>query len=97
MSSWVEPEWDEGQRELVLASFEVQALTGRQGEWLPDALSDDADPTSYSGYRYVASAGRTNWAEKAYQDKLDSLKKAAGEDGNINGVIVSVERLDYPT
>lgn len=71
-------------------------MTGQQGEWLPDALSDDADPNNYK-YRYVANAGRTNWAEKAYRDKIDQLRKDAGENGNINGVVVSVERVDFPT
>jgi hypothetical protein len=38
-----------------------------------------------------------NWAQKTKLDALDSYKKQAGEDANLNGVYFTAERVDYPT
>ena len=71
-------------------------MTGPNGEWMPDATSDLADPNDYaSGYRYVATGPFTNWAERAKQDAIDAWKKDAGDDANMNGMYFGVERVDY--
>lgn len=88
-----ESEWDDEQRLLMLAFDTVEKLTGRYGEWLPEATSEDADPMNYK-LRYVASAERVNQAEKAALDKMDALRKEKKDTGSMNGVFVTVERVD---
>lgn len=90
-----EPEWDQESRDLLIAFGIVERLTGRYGEWVPDAISDEADPMSYSGWRYVPKGPFTNQAEKTGQDALDALRKEMGDDANLNGMYFSVERVDY--
>lgn len=97
VASWSDPEWDDEQVDLVIAEQIVRANTGPNGEWMPDATSDKADPMSYSGMRYVRKGPFTNWAEKEKQDALDELRKKAGKDANLNGMFFTVERVDYPT
>ena len=78
----------------MLAEQTIRNLTGKHGEWLPDATNDDlADPMKYSGLRYAPDPDGpfTNWAEKAYQDAMDDLKKG---DGNVNGMYVTVKTID---
>lgn len=62
---------------------------------MPDATSDDADPNNYV-MRYVPSGEKTNWAEKARLDALEAIRKAKGDDANMNGVFVTVEEYRYP-
>ena len=95
VSSWTESPWDETERDLLIAENIVTRLTGRNGEWLPDATSPNADPTAYSGYRYVRRGPFTNWSEKERLDGLDAHAKSLGENANMNGVYFTVERLDY--
>lgn len=96
VASVAEPEWDDEQRDLVLAYAIVQANTGTQGEWLPDATSDGADPNNYDvPYRYVTKGPFTNWAEKDRLDAIDAFKKAAGENANLNGMYWAVEKREF--
>lgn len=95
VSSVLEPEWDEEQLDLVLAEQRVRNLTGPNGEWMPEATSDDADPNNYdSGYRYKPEGPFTNWAEKTRLDALDAYRKAMKEDANLNGVYFTVDKLE---
>jgi hypothetical protein len=95
IASVVEPEWDEDQLDLVIAEQMVRNMTGPNGEWMPDATSDDADPMKYSGYRYKADGPFTNWAEKERLDALDAYRKQMGENANLNGVYFTADRFDY--
>lgn len=96
MSSWTEAEWDEESHDYVLAADRLARLTGPNGEYLPDATSDGADPTEYtSGYRYVAHGPFTNWAEKMRLDAIDQYKKEAGEHPNLNGLYWTTERIEF--
>jgi hypothetical protein len=95
VSSVVEPEWDEDQLDLVMAEQMVRNLTGPNGEWMPEATSDDADPMSYSGMRYIANGPFTNWAEKERLDALDAHRKAMGEGANLNGVYFTADKFEY--
>ncbi len=96
VASVAESEWDDEQRDLVLAYAIVQANTGTQGEWLPDATSDGADPNNYVvPYRYVTKGPFTNWAEKDRLDAIDAFKKAAGENANLNGMYWAVEKREF--
>lgn len=95
IGSRLEPEWDEEQRDLIVAESIVRANTGRFGEWLPEATSDDADPNSYK-IRYKTHE-RINWAEKEWADADEAARKAAAkEDGNTHGVFFELERFEYP-
>lgn len=95
VSSTPEAEWDDEQRALIEAEQIVRTNTGSNGEWLPEATSDDADPNNYV-MRYVPSPEKTNWAEKARLDALDQIRKDKGENANMNGVYVTVEEYRYP-
>lgn len=96
MSSVTESEWDEEQVQLLLAEEKVRALTGPNGEWLPDATAPGADPNDYdTHYRYVASGPHLNWAEKTLLDARDRYREEAGEKANLNGLSWTVDRLDY--
>lgn len=96
VSSTPEPEWDDEQRALIEAEQIVRTNTGSNGEWLPEATSDDADPNNYV-MRYVPSPEKTNWAEKARLDALEQIRKDKGENANMNGVYVTVEEYRYPS
>lgn len=90
-----EPEWDEESRELVQAAELVCRLTGPNGEWLPDATADGADPNEYeSGYRYAVSGPFINWAEKTKLDAIDEHRKSLGDDANMNGIYFAVDRVE---
>jgi len=73
----------------------IRNLTGPNGEWLPDATSEAADPMAYSGYRYAADGPFTNWAERERLDALDAHRKAMGENANLNGVYFTTKKFEY--
>lgn len=95
VSSRTESQWDEDQVELLLADDYIRRMTGPNGEWMPDATSEEADPMNYSGWRYLPTGPFTNQAEKVRLDALEAHHKALGDDGNLNGVYFGVERMDY--
>jgi hypothetical protein len=95
VSSVLEPEWDDEQVDLVIAEQMVRNLTGPNGEWMPEATSEDADPNAYSGYRYKANGPFTNWAEKERLDALDAHRKQMGERANLNGVYFTADKFEY--
>ena len=95
VSSVTEPEWDAESLDLVLAEDIIRRMTGPNGEWLPEATSEAADPMAYSGFRYAANGPFTNWAEKARLDELDAHRKALGDGANLNGVYFTAEKFEY--
>jgi hypothetical protein len=95
VSSVSESEWDDEQVDLVIAEQVVRNLTGPNGEWMPEATSDAADPMAYSGMRYVANGPFTNWAEKERLDALDAHRKQMGENANLNGVYFTADKFEY--
>ena len=96
VSSWTESEWDEEQYELLAAEQIVRNLTGPNGEWMPDATAEGADPNEYdTRYRYVPSGPFTNWAEKTRRDAEDAHRKALGENANMNGLYFTVEKQEF--
>ena len=90
-----ESEWDDEQLDLVMAEDMIRRMTGKNGEWLPDATSDAADPMAYSGFRYAADGPFTNWAEKERLDAEEALRKSLGENGNMNGIYFTVDKFEY--
>lgn len=78
----------------MIALARVERLTGPNGEWLPDATSDRADPNNYDDpLRYIAQGPHTNWAEKARRDAEDAYRKMAGEKANLNGMFWTVDAV----
>lgn len=81
ISSRPEPEWDDEQRHLAIAHYELEALTGSYGEYLPEALSAGADPNNPDGtIRYIVGTNNSkrpkiNWAAKALHDAQESFYK----------------------
>lgn len=90
-----EPEWDVDQVDLMLAWEAYRGDLGQYGEMLSEATSPDADPTSYSGWRYVAQGPFTNQAEKVAKDAEADWKRQAGKDANTNGMYWTVEKVEY--
>ena len=81
--------------DLLVAEDMLQRLTGPNGEYLPDATSDKADPNDYtSGSRYIAHGPYTNWSEKARLDAIDAHRKKV-KDANTNGQYWTVDCIDY--
>ena len=96
VSSWVESPWDDEQRDLIIAEQIIRNLTGPNGEWMPEATADGADPMDYtSGYRYVPDGPHINWAEKTRKDAEDEHRKALGEGANMNGLYFTVEKQEF--
>jgi hypothetical protein len=95
-TSWSEPEWDEEQLDLIAAEQIIRSNTGPNGEWLPEATSDGADPTEYeSGFRYVAEGPFTNWAEKARLEAIELHRKELGEDPDMDGKFWTVRKVEF--
>lgn len=87
--------WPFDQRALMIALSRVERNTGRYGQWLPDAVSDKADPNNYeSPFRYITEGPFTDWAEKTVQDAEQAWKKAAGEKANTHGMFWTVRPSD---
>jgi hypothetical protein len=96
VSSYSEPEWDEDSVTELQALEYVVRNTGPNGEWLPEATSDGADPNDYSsGFGYRPTGPFTNWAEKMRLDALEAWKKEAGPKANANGLYFGVERYEF--
>lgn len=95
VASWAESEWDDDQLELIEAERIIRSNTGPNGEWLPDATSDDADPMSYK-IRYVTDE-HINWAEKQRLDDIEAYRKEQGEGANLNGKFWTVRAVDLRT
>lgn len=90
-----DPEWDQGQLDLMLAFEAFKRDLGPNGELMSEATSPEADPNNYdSSLRYVAHGPFTNWAEKTKQDAIDAYKKAAGEKPNLNGMYWTVAKAE---
>ena len=82
-----EPEWTPYERMLLLASREVDAFTGRYGEWLPDATSPKASPY-YQGedkITFVPDGPYINYAERVVEDAQSDFRKQ-NPDRNMNGM-----------
>lgn len=87
--------WPHRERELMLALERVHANTGPNGEWMPDATSERADPNYYGedAIRPRVSM-HTNWWEKQRLDEQEAWKKSAGENANLNGMYWTVESAE---
>lgn len=80
----------------LLALEQLRRLTGPNGEYLPEATSDEASPTNYdSGWGVRVTGPFTNYFERARLDTIKAYEKAAGKDANLNGMYWAVERVDY--
>ena len=89
-----EAEWDEDERALVIASFEVEAETPGHGIHLSDATSVEADPANREGaFKFVVGNPIVDYAEKARRDAEDAYKSHY-KDANMNGLFFPVRKVD---
>lgn len=81
----------------MLAYQEFAADLGTHGYSMAEATSDRANPNNYAGgYRYVADAPITDWAERARLDRMDAWREQLGDNANMNGLIFPVRKVDDP-
>ena len=90
-----EPEFDDEQRDLLLASEAFEASIGSNGHLAAEAMSPEADPTNYdSPLRFEAHGPFWDWAEKARLDDIDRYRALFPKDSppNLNGAFWTVEK-----
>jgi hypothetical protein len=98
-----DPEWTADQVSLVLGVEAYERSVGPHGIPINEATNPENDPDNPNGTGYFRAGvpvtdpdGVTSWgpvidlAEKARLDRMDEYRKAAGEDGNVNGVTFPV-------
>lgn len=89
-----ESEWDDEQRELMIAYKRFADDIGPHGHLMSEATSDEANPNNYdSPLRFVADGPVTDWAQKTKLDAEAAWREAAGEKANMNGLIFPVRKL----
>ncbi|TFD27524.1 hypothetical protein [Cryobacterium cryoconiti] len=90
-----EAEFDDEQRELLLASAEFEASIDSNGHFLAETMSPEADPMNYkSTLRFTAAGPFFNYAEKARLDDVDRYRAEFPKDSppNLNGAYWVVEK-----
>ena len=91
-----EPEFNDDDRDLMLASIAFEAGIGRNGHLLSRTMSPEADPSNYaSTLRYVAHGPFWDWDEKARLDDIDRYKAEFSKDAqpNLNGAYWVTEQV----
>lgn len=78
VASRPEPEWDDDQRDLVIALAEVEDDTCPHcGNSMSECMSPDSDPDNRDGtHKYVAGAPYRCFAATARERKADEFKEA---------------------
>jgi hypothetical protein len=92
-----EPEFDDGQRDLLVAFASFEADLGSHGHSLARSTSAEANPNEYgSPLRYVGHGPFTDWAQKAQLDKADEYRAGFPKDAavNLNGMYFTVEEIE---
>lgn len=90
-----EPEFDDEQLDLLLASVEFEASIGSNGFRRSDSMNPEADPTNYaSPLRFSAAGPFWDYAEQARLDAIDAYKEQFSKDNppNLNGAYWVVEK-----
>ena len=90
-----EPEFDDEQRDLLLASAAFEASIGTNGHLNAEAMSPEASPTDYnSSLRFSANGPFWDYAEKARLDDIDRYRNEFPKDSppNLNGAFWTVEK-----
>lgn len=88
-----EPEWLDSDREAVIAVLELRRMIGPHGQPLDEAMSPDADPSSWDAkYRYVVKPKR-DFAAKALSDAQEAYRKRY-PDADLSSLRWRVERED---
>jgi hypothetical protein len=91
-----EPEFDDNERELLLALTLYEADLGPHGHSLSKSTSPEANPNEYaSPLRYVGHGPFTDWAKKAELDRADEYRAGFAKDAtpNLNGMYYTVEEI----
>lgn len=87
-----EPEWDQWQRSLALAGFDLERDTGPHGH----LQSESTDPTAGDPdgkYRYVAGEPVIDHAARAQARAEKAYREEHGKDADMTGLIFPVEKV----
>lgn len=90
-----EPEFDDEQLDLLLASVEFEASIGSNGFRRSDSMNPAANPNDYSsGLGFSATGPFWSWDEKARLDAIDAYRAQFPKDSppNLNGAYWVVEK-----
>lgn len=88
-----EPEWDDDQRDLMLAYKQFADDIGPHGFLMSEATDPGADPTEYDNpLRFGVEAPIVDWVRKAQLDAEAAWRTAEGDDANMNGLIFPVRK-----
>lgn len=89
--------WPDYDRDMVIALRRVEKLTGEYGEWLPDAVSDRADPEYYGddAIRFIPDGPYTNHAARAVANVRKAYEKSQGDGADLSGMYWGVEKVEY--
>ena len=89
-----EPEWDESDLLAVVAELERRRMLGDHGQPLDEAMSSDADPSSFNAkYRYVVPPPTRDYAKQALNEAQDAMRKRF-PDADLSSLRWRVERQD---
>lgn len=101
-----EPEWTPDQVSLILGVEAYGRMLGQHGHPMDEATSEDHNPDNPHGSSYYRAgipvtdpdgvttyAPIIDYATKAEADAMDAYRKAAGENGNVNGVFFPVQLI----
>ena len=91
-----EPEFNDDDLNLMLASVAFEASIGRNGHLLSHTMSPEADPSNYdSTLRYFAHGPFWDWDEKARLDDIDRYRAQFPKDSppNLNGAYWVTEEV----
>lgn len=89
-----EPEWGEADRLAVVAELERRRMLGDHGHPLDEAMSPDADPSSFDAkYRYVVPPPTRDYAKQALNEAQEAMRKRF-PDADLSAFRWRVERED---
>lgn len=88
-----EPEWSRIDVEAMLAFIESRRV-GAHGHPLDEAMSPDADPSSWDAkYRYVVPSPQRDFAQQALNDAQEAMRKRF-PDADMTALKWRVERQE---
>lgn len=89
-----EQEWTDSQVLALIAAEEKRLSAGDHGQPLDEAMSPDADPSSWdSTYEYVVPPPVRDFAQKALSDAQDAYRKKY-PDADMSSLKWRVERRE---
>lgn len=93
--TYLEPEFDDEQRDWLIAYARYMSEVGPHGFLMSEATSPDADPANPDAkFHFVTRDKPTvDRAEKSRMDAIDAYKQK-WPDANLNGLIFRTDKVD---